>query len=396
MLSATFARVIRYTVSLTRCSDALGLVESIRAMGIYLRKSIRVGPLRFNLSGSGIGVSTGIPGLRIGFGPRGNYVHAGRGGLYYRATLPSLGSKDRQPSQPLRVENPLPRGFSRADLTLGPFEVIDSASVAGMKDESADALLAELNSKRQRWRIAPFVTVLGLVVAAMLWTSMLVVGQVIALIGVPTFVILAVQYDALRKSTVIMYHLEPDAEARFETLISAVQEIGRAKGLWAIESQAQVLDGKYHAGASSEVNRKPTSITLGQPSFVKCNLDVPALGVGKQTVYFFPDRLLVFDADSVGAVPYEALRLERSTRPFIESDAVPSDSQIVGRTWRYVNKKGGPDRRFSNNRELPICEYESLQLRSASGLNELVQVSRVGAGEPLSQYLSQEVHARPI
>jgi hypothetical protein len=264
-----------------------------------------------------------------------------------------------------------------------------------MKDESADALLAELNSKRQRWRITPVVTVLGLVVVAMLWTSMLAVGQVAALVVVAACIILAFQYDALRKSTVIMYHLEPDAEVRFERLLGAVQEIGKAKGLWAIESHAQVLDGKYHAGASSEVSRKPTTITLGQPSFVQCNLDVPALGVGKQTLYFFPDRLLVFDADGLGAVPYEALQLERSTRPFVESDAVPSDSRIVGRTWRYLNKKGGPDRRFSNNRELPICEYESLQLRSASGLNELVQVSRVGAGEPLSQYLSQEVHALP-
>ena len=57
-------------------------------MGFYLRKSISVGPLRFNLSKSGVGVSAGIKGLRFGVGPRGNYVHMGRGGLYYRATLP--------------------------------------------------------------------------------------------------------------------------------------------------------------------------------------------------------------------------------------------------------------------------------------------------------------------
>lgn len=58
-------------------------------MGFYLRKSIRVGPLRFNLSRSGIGVSAGIPGLRVGIGPRGNYVRIGSGILKYRATLPS-------------------------------------------------------------------------------------------------------------------------------------------------------------------------------------------------------------------------------------------------------------------------------------------------------------------
>ena len=50
-------------------------------MGIFFRKSVRVGPFRFNLSGAGVGVSVGIPGLRIGTGPRGNYVSAGRGGI---------------------------------------------------------------------------------------------------------------------------------------------------------------------------------------------------------------------------------------------------------------------------------------------------------------------------
>ena len=41
-------------------------------MGFYLRKGVKVGPLRFNLSKSGIGVSAGIKGLRFGSGPRGN------------------------------------------------------------------------------------------------------------------------------------------------------------------------------------------------------------------------------------------------------------------------------------------------------------------------------------
>jgi Protein of unknown function (DUF4236) len=46
-------------------------------VGIYIRKSVRAGPFRFNLSKSGVGVSAGVPGFRIGTGPRGNYVFAG-------------------------------------------------------------------------------------------------------------------------------------------------------------------------------------------------------------------------------------------------------------------------------------------------------------------------------
>jgi hypothetical protein len=49
--------------------------------GVYLRSSLKAGPFRFNLSKSGIGVSAGVPGFRVGTGPRGNYVRIGRGGL---------------------------------------------------------------------------------------------------------------------------------------------------------------------------------------------------------------------------------------------------------------------------------------------------------------------------
>ena len=64
-------------------------------MGFYIRKSFSFGPLRFNLSKSGLGISAGIKGLRFGTGPRGNYIHMGRGGFYYRQTLPSS-SKPQQ------------------------------------------------------------------------------------------------------------------------------------------------------------------------------------------------------------------------------------------------------------------------------------------------------------
>ncbi|MDO4559170.1 MAG: DUF4236 domain-containing protein, partial [Planctomycetia bacterium] len=53
----------------------------------FIRKSVRVRPFRFNLSKSGLGVSAGVTGARIGTGSHGTYVHLGRGGLYYRKTL---------------------------------------------------------------------------------------------------------------------------------------------------------------------------------------------------------------------------------------------------------------------------------------------------------------------
>lgn len=58
-------------------------------MGWYLKKSFPFGPLRINLSKSGIGASVGVKGLRVSTGPKGRQLNAGREGLYYRTSLNS-------------------------------------------------------------------------------------------------------------------------------------------------------------------------------------------------------------------------------------------------------------------------------------------------------------------
>ena len=59
-------------------------------MGFYIRKALTRGPIRLNLSKSGIGASFGVKGARLGISGSGkSYVHAGRHGLYYRKNLSS-------------------------------------------------------------------------------------------------------------------------------------------------------------------------------------------------------------------------------------------------------------------------------------------------------------------
>lgn len=57
-------------------------------MPFYVRKGLNFGPLRVNFSKSGIGLSAGVTGARIGVNSQGRaYVHGGRHGLYYRKSL---------------------------------------------------------------------------------------------------------------------------------------------------------------------------------------------------------------------------------------------------------------------------------------------------------------------
>jgi hypothetical protein len=61
-------------------------------MGFYIRKSFKIGPLRLNLSKSGLGASVGTKGARLGLSSKGKlYTHLGRWGA-----LPAAGSGFRQ------------------------------------------------------------------------------------------------------------------------------------------------------------------------------------------------------------------------------------------------------------------------------------------------------------
>ncbi|MGN5879207.1 hypothetical protein ACNQRN_31180, partial [Pseudomonas aeruginosa] len=74
---------------------------------------------------------------------------------------------------------------------------------------------------------------------------------------------------------------------------------------------------------------------------------------------------------------------------FIEDGAVPKVSEIVSRTWKFVNKKGGPDTRFKNNRELPVVRSEEVQFSSNTGLLEGIQISCVGRTSSLAQAIGR-------
>jgi ribosomal protein L7/L12 len=77
-------------------------------------------------------------------------------------------------------------------------------------------------------------------------------------------------------------------------------------------------------------------------------------------------------------VKYADLNVRWQDSRFIETERVPRDAKIVDHTWKHPNKSGGPDRRFRDNRQIPVCLYEAMHLTSTSGVNELVEFSRTG------------------
>ena len=332
-------------------------------MGFYLRKSVAIGPFRFNLSGSGVGMSVGVRGLRVGSGSRGNYVRIGRGSVYYQQNFggrtpcaPTVGAPER------------------------PLQEIASADAAQIVDSSSEQLVAELRDKQRMLRRMPLVamgSVIGMLFAAALPAWVFVTLAIMAIVAIAA----AHRGDVLRKTAVILYDLTPEVEASFRLFTQWGEALASCRRVWHVAAEGRVYDPKYHAGASALVQRSAMTVRNAAPPFVRTNIPVLSIATGRRTLYFLPDHVLVYDGASIGAVGYASLDVAAVQQRFIESESLPGDATVVDWTWRYVNRSGGPDRRFSNNPRIPVCLYDELHFRTASGLHDVVQLSRSGVAE---------------
>lgn len=369
-------------------------------MAFRIRKSVSAGPFRFNLSKSGAGLSVGVRGLRVGTGPRGHYVHAGLGGFSYRSTI---GKRERQGKQRPRKRRPsqsspvVPKPSPQSD----GIEMIDidSGSVLRMSDERRQDLLDDINAASDKARLSFVFGGSILLPAVFLGLA----GEVVAAISVFCLSVAAYligeSIDSSRRVAVVFYDLEPEMFARFKAVVAAFERLSACSKVWHIPSGGAVPDltaWKRNAGASYVVARTQVTLKIGLPRAIRCNIDVPSVPVGKQTLYFFPDFLMVCSGRKAGAVDYTDLVIKVDESHFVEDESVPDDAEVVCYTWKHPNKSGGPDRRFRDNWELPVCVYEMLYFFSNSGVNELLETSRCGYGSAFAASVARLVRAQAL
>lgn len=314
---------------------------------------------------------------------RGTYVRLGRGGIYYQKYL-NTSAKGASSLQPL----PLPI----VEATLTP---VTTADASALSDSSAAELLTEIQEKNSKTELAPIIAI-G---SALVIIALLILAVPLWACGVFAVIAAAVhfqaqRFDVKRKGMFLRYDLDKEVTANLMGLLSACSSLSNASALWRLTAKDTCLAPKYNAGAGTLIDRKRASISVKAPGVIETNLAVWRLDLGWQRLYFMPDRLLVEQSGTFGAVEYADLIVQDEITRFIESDNVPGDTRIVDYTWRYTNKHGGPDHRFSHNPQIPVVLYGEIHLRSASGLHIALQVSDPAKAQGASQGLRAFVQSR--
>jgi hypothetical protein len=258
-----------------------------------------------------------------------------------------------------------------------------------MVDSNSKNLIDEINSKSKLMTFTPALCVLLSTLNYFFLTKVWVANNILrnSLIGFDIVLCGLIvwwvhNYDLIRKTTILLFELDSDLEKYYQKFHDNYSEFMKTGRVWTLKGLTKDSDNwKTNAGATDLVDRTVVNPNLGNPKYLTTNIMLPHLPAGKQTLYFLPTMILVYEksgkTQKVGAINYGEVNDEYDSTRFIETDPIPNDANIVDSTWQYVNKGGGPDRRYSNNYEIPIVEYGTLHLKSNSGLNEKFHISNL-------------------
>ncbi|WP_198031906.1 DUF4236 domain-containing protein [Bradyrhizobium sp. Ec3.3] len=356
-------------------------------MGFFrFRQSFKIiQGVRLNLSGSGASVSLGVRDAHFTIGPHGTRTTVGLPGSGISWTAYQAYSSANRTSLPNgALPNPGPNEATSLDRSA---TVISSAPIEQLVASSTIDIAEALNASRSRWQL--YKALIGVLVALFAVGALSIVSSppvaspIAVLVTAGAAIILgAIAVHGLQSNTISLhYDLSSDAAEHFEALGRAFGALSACSRIWRIPLERAEADWKRNAGVSKTVERKLISLRRATPSLVKCNVEFLQVTLGNQTIYFTPDAILVIAGARVAAFRYNDVEIVSRATRFIEDGAAPSDAHVVAETWRFVNRNGGPDRRFSNNRKLPICLYGEIDFKSASGLNERIHCTRVDASE---------------
>ncbi len=333
-------------------------------MGFRFRKSINLGGgFRINISKSGIGYSWGVKGYRV--------TKTAKGTTRRTASIPGTGisyvsetGKRKNNSKPRPNPTPAPHSQTIDNNHYDTREITNSVAT----DMVSDGLKNILKRARRTIRLNNLST-FGMILFFFLgFVNELFIFAWLAFIALKIYAITGGRIK-------LEYVIDDDQKEAVDQRMKPMLKVTESERVWRITQTSKVIDKKYASGASNSVQRVLCKTSKKPPYPFKSNVPAATFKSGKETLIFLPDKLFIKQKRKLGALNYHDIITNSHTTRFIEDGPVPKDARVVGRTWKYVNKTGGPDKRFRDNRELPICQYGEIELMSASGLNTVLMFS---------------------
>ncbi|SHK83544.1 SH3 domain-containing protein [Chitinophaga jiangningensis] len=188
--------------------------------------------------------------------------------------------------------------------------------------------------------------------------------------------------------------LHYDMDERYQQVYQQFQahfaSFCQSSRVWQYLNAQGNIDYKRNAGAGKLIKRvevKELSANKMPIPYFITNVSIPCISLQHMDLYFLPERLLMKRGNTFAAVFYKNLQITGRITNFVESEPLPHDARVVDYTWQFVNKDGGPDRRFNGNQRLPVCAYSEYTFTSGTGIYEVIATSKQAAMDDFSRFI---------
>lgn len=332
------------------------------------------GGVRFTFSKSGVSTSVGGKGFRLTSGPRGVYVTAGAGGFYYRQRIGGGTRPPRaQPFAPPTTQIPAEPQYHATKT----FASADVDALTGVSQEEFVSSLNEWTSRGHLQVITGVLSAAGLLTLYLAGASLRArtLGVCYALVAV----LLARYVETRRRRFLLVYDLAGSDAAKLEGLRAAIETLAESGCFRGVKMVGHHDDWKRSGGASRSLSFEGASVRRSPPPYIVTTFVPWRLSTQDLSLYFFPDKILIRKGGRFAAVSYTEIQAEGHTGTFVWTESIPHDADVVGSTWQYVRRDGGPDRRFNNNRQIPLVRVGYLNIKSATGLELVLQSTKCSA-----------------
>ena len=373
---ALFTRTERYSIE---------FVSWKRGVSFRFRQSVKLFPgVRLNLSLSGLSVSVGGPGATLNLGPRGGAVTLGLPGtgLSYRHHFPIIASESHRelgvPTSPPATrldpaDRPLPgeiKSAALAELTSPDLEGLKklireaSSQKASLEPLYRDALQNRMNAwrKLRRRQQLPLRLLMKRAIprAKENFETSEAEAQSVA--------------DAINVSYVCVdFALGTDILEKYRHLQRAHQALSQSSYIWDVTSSVWIDRVKLRSAASTNVTRKLVRLSPVSDAIIAGDqVGMRFQNANGGDIDVFPGFMIMRSRSSsdFALVDLRNLVVNFNTCTFVEDEVRPSDATVIGHAWLRSNKDGSPDRRFSDNRQIPIMRYGEIHFATASGVSE--------------------------
>lgn len=167
----------------------------------------------------------------------------------------------------------------------------------------------------------------------------------------------------------MFYELNDGMTQVFNRLMKAATALAASPGRYfdIVEYRLETLDlRKRNAGAGGLIERQYLGISNSQPMKGRLNVSIPTFHEAHRKVFFLPDAIAVSSGAHTTTYRYSDVNVRVSDKQFVTM-SVPHGVTPIGYTWQYVNKNGGPDRRFNDNYQIPIIDVKELDFHFPDG-----------------------------